>query len=35
MEQQQTSHFDGQQYVVDVVVKDIQTNGAIGQLMRR
>jgi hypothetical protein len=35
MEQQQTSHFDGQQYVVDVVVKDIQTNGAIGQLLRR
>jgi uncharacterized membrane protein len=35
MEQQQTSHFDGQQYVIDVVVKDIQTNGSIGQLMRK
>jgi hypothetical protein len=35
MEQSQASHFDGQQYVVDVVVKDIQGNGPIGQLIRR
>jgi hypothetical protein len=35
MDQQQTSHFDGQQYVVDVVIKDILSDGLIGQMMRK
>lgn len=34
MEQQQTSRFDGEQYVVDVVIKNIQSNGPIRQALR-
>ncbi len=34
MDMQQSSRFDGEQYVVDVVVKNIQSNGQIRQAMK-
>lgn len=34
MEQSQTSRFDGTQYIVDVVVKNIQSNGGIRQALK-
>lgn len=34
MEQEQTSRFDGEQYVVDVVIRNIQSNGPIRQALR-
>lgn len=34
MSQSQTSRFDGRQMIVDVVVKDLQTNGPIRQQMK-
>jgi hypothetical protein len=34
-QQQSATQFDGEDYVVHVVVKNIQNNGAIGQLVRK